>query len=56
MEKTKVQPSPENLDDEDGDLEEGGTPTEASVADLGSVSSGALDFLTTVASGYDVEN
>ena len=54
-ENTKVRPSTENLDDKDGDLEEDDTPAEAAVASLGSVSGGALDFLTPVTSKYDVE-
>ena len=55
LEKKKGRPYPENLDEEDGHLEEGDTPTKAAVADLGSVSGGALDFLDTVAIEYDVE-
>ena len=55
LEKKKGRPYPENLDEEDGHLEEGGTLSEAAVADLGSVSGGALEFLDTVAIEYDVE-
>ena len=50
LEMKKIRHLTENLDDKYGDLEEGCTPAEATVADLGSVNDRALGFLATVSS------